>query len=284
MHLYTLPFFTVAVLFSFGTPGLFAQNVTSSSSSAVAGNGVSSASFATNSNLSSQEQTIFLAYRKEQEVLQRGYVKLMESGATAEQIQAWEKSNASRFQAQAQRAQAMSLLSANDTVPTNGSIQLPSGLSSTGTVFLSGQLALARAFASDRTQELQGPSKSGGPLTATQLTLANKSAIQTFVQENAAAITQQRQRAAALATDTSADVSLPPSALVVPAGATASEISFLKTREQLRQQFAQFRKQYAAATPAAREIALKQWQEQNAALVEQFQNQAQNLSQDTSQN
>ena len=232
-----------------------------------------------NSQLTSQIQNDLAVYHKEQQALAGEYGSLVESGASAQQIQAWMQNNAARLRAQAQRAQSMSQVSASATLPTSGIIRVPSGLSPTTTDFVNGQAALAQAFSSAHSRMTQNAGGAGATVSSAQIARVDNSALQAYLQQNASLLSQQRQRAAAMAAYVSQRTPDAPSTLAMPAGLSQGQAEYLQTRNQLWQRFVQFQKQYATADPSIRATAFEEWRRKNIALIEQLQSQAQNLAQ-----
>ena len=87
------------------------------------------------------------------------------------------------------------------------------------------------------------------------------------------------QQAQALLTQGSRAVPVPvPPAPAIPANASPGLRAYLAKRSQLMQAELQTYNQYVNADPAAREAAMKQWREANAAEFSQLQAMARNLS------
>ena len=224
----------------------------------------------------SQNQTPLQAFQQEQQTLFQERQALVDQGATSEQLAAWRQQNAPQFAALQQQAQAMAATSALQVTQTNLQANIPANASPTLTAFLTTQTALANARAQIHNQLVQAmPSNA----SAAQVNQMQQQEMQTFQQQHAGDLQLQAQRAQTLANESAQTPLsvLPP--LVIPADATPQMAAFLTTRDQLMRARRQFHNQYATADPATRQAAMQRWCQQNAALIQQMQQQAQSLSQ-----
>jgi hypothetical protein len=233
----------LAIVFNMQLDGVSGQAV-SPSGQAVPSTGLTQENASSEKNSASQLPTTVGTYQTEQASLAKDYEALLTEGASTQQIHQWVAKNALRLRAQVQRAQTMSLDSANQTPATTEINRLP-----------------GRA-----------------------VNPANLSTVRAFAQQNAPVLNQQRQRALAFAATSAQQTPNIAASPVVPTGASPELMAYLTSRNQLRQGFTQFQTQYATATPAARAAALVQWRKQNAALIQQMQSAAQNLTQASEQN
>ena len=225
-----------------------------------------------------QQQSTILGYQREQSALGAEYRTLVNSGASAEQIQRWIENNTSRIQAQAGRANTMTLASGSNGLPVGGTTRLPSEVTSAASNYVSNQGVLNRLVAPPSMRVNALVSGSTSSLSQTQAVEASSSSLKTILQENASALNQQRQLAATLAEASIQQRPFPWSPATIPSGASPEVISFLRSRNQLSQQYAQFQMQYATSNVTTRAAAMVQWRKQNAALILQLQTEANNMT------
>jgi hypothetical protein len=223
-----------------------------------------------------QNQATLQAYQQEQQTLAQEWQALVASGATQQQLQAWQQQNAAQFAAQQQRAQAMASALALQPMPVNVQPTIPANASQTLKDFLTTQAALANARAQIHNQLVQ--SMPSTP-SAAQISQIQQQEMQMFQQQNAVDLQLQVQRAQTLANE-SAQTPLPvPGPTVVPTNATPEFAAYLKQRNELALEWVQLWNQYVNADPAVRAAAMQQWQQQNAGQIQQLQQAAQNLAQ-----
>jgi hypothetical protein len=246
--------------------------------SPVATTGPATVSIPTQQTLS-QQQAQVQAYQQEQFALAQAEQTLVAQGATQQQLDAWHQQNAAQFAAQQQRAEVISAASALQLIRTNRQPNIPPNASQTLSDFLTAQASLANARAQIHNQLVQQITASGQSVTPAQVSQMEQQEALTFQQQNASTLQLQAQRAQALA---SASVQTPlrtSPPLSLPPNASSQLQTFLTTQNQLMQQRIQLQNQYANAAPSVRQAAMQQWQQQNAGLIQQMQQQAQNLSQ-----
>jgi len=203
---------------------------------------------------------------------------LIDQGATQEQLAAWHRQNASQFAALRQQAQSLSNTAALQLRPTNHQPNIPANASPALKDFLTAQASLANARAQIHNQLVQAMPANA---TSDQVRKLQKQEREAFQKQHGADLQTQRQKALALAHDSpSAVPSLPPT-LSIPADASPQLAAFLTTRDQVMRSEIQLQNQYATADAATRHAAMKQWRQQNAALLQQMQQQAKTLSQES---
>jgi hypothetical protein len=227
----------------------------------------------------SQQQAMLQVYVQEQDALAKERQALIAQGATPEQLAAWRQQNATQLESQKQRVEAMAAASALQQMPTNRQPNIPPNASPTLADFMTEQTALANARAQMHNQIVQQITASGQSVTSAQISQMEQQAMQSFQQQHAAELQIQAQREQTLA---SASVQAPlqtPPPLHLPPNASPQLQAFLTTRNQLMRERIQLLNQYANADPSVRQAALQQWRHQNAGLIQQGQQQAQNLSQ-----
>jgi hypothetical protein len=225
----------------------------------------------------SQSQSTLQAFRQEQQALFQERQALMDQGATQEQLAAWRQQNAPQFAAQQQRAQALASASALELRPTNARPTIPANASPALRDFLTTQVALANARAQIHNQLTQGM-----PATASagQVSRMEQQERQTFQQQHGGDMQLQVQRAQALAlVSAQTPLKLPPATPNIPANASPQMKAFLTARNQLMREQVQMHNQYLTSDPATRQAAMQQWRQQNAGLIQQFQQATQNLAQ-----
>jgi hypothetical protein len=222
-------------------------------------------------------QSLLSAYQAEQQVLNKQRSTLVAQGATQLELQAWAEQNAARLAVQAQRAQAMTVISALQLHPTNLKPNLPKDASPTLVAFLSKQAALANLRAQLHNQLVQQAQASGKSLNFALVSQLTKEESQLFQQQNAADLALQAQRLTTLAAGGSrpAHQFLGPS--VLPPDTPPSVAAYLTTRNQLLREQIQLSNQYASADAATREAAMEKWREANASLIALLQQQAQSI-------
>jgi hypothetical protein len=161
--------------------------------------------------------------------------------------------------AQQQRAQQIATALSVQPIPIISEVVIPEGASKEMADFLTTQADLSNRAAQLHNQQTP-----------------NADAV--FQQQNAAALQAQQQRAQVMAAQ-SASVTLPmPPPLQIPPNATPQMAAFLTARDQLMRDQIQLQNQYATATPSAKQAAMQQWQQANAARTQQLQQLAQTLS------
>jgi hypothetical protein len=217
-------------------------------------------------------------FQQEQQALVQEWETLASQGATQDQQAAWYQQIAPRIQAQQQRADALGAASALQPLPTVTRANIPPGASQTLKNFLTTQALLANAHARLHNQLLQSLPSGATP---DQISAIHQQEIQAFQQQHAADLTLQSQRAAALAA-ASASQPLPvPRPAAIPPNATPQWKAYLTARDALALGWVRNRNQYLTADPATRQAAIQQWQQQNAARLDQLRQLAQQLSNPT---
>ena len=219
------------------------------------------------------------AFQAEQLALARQEKALTGAGATPQQLQAWHQQNATLFALQRQRAETMAITSALSLRPTNRQPQIPPNASQALKDFIRTQNTLANVRAQIHNQLVRQATVSGQSLTLAQVNTMRSQENQLFQAQNASPLTLQNQRSRTLANTSSFLVRPVPGTVVIPPNASSQMATFLTSRNQIRQGLVQIRNQYANATPAVRAAAMQQWSEQNAALLTQYRQEAQSLSQ-----
>jgi len=216
------------------------------------------------------------AFQQEQQALGQQMQALITQGATPQQIAAWHQQNASRFQVQQQRAQALAAASTLQPLPYITDIEIPEGASQEMVDFLATRADLANRRAQIHNQAIAGLTVSSG--TGAILGAVSGEGV-TFIQQNQAELTTQAQRAQTLATQ-SAEQPMPmPLPLAIPPGSSSQMAALLTARDQFMRDRITFSNQYVTATAAVRDAAMAQWMQQNASRFQQVQALAQNLSQ-----
>ena len=224
----------------------------------------------------SQTQATLQAFQQQKQALLQQREALVDQGATPEQLQAWQQQNAPQFAALQQQAQAMATASALQPMPTNNmQPSIPANASQTLKDFLTAQANLANARAQIHNQLMQALPANA---SAAQVGQMQQQEIEMFQQQHSGDMQLQAQRAQALANESAQRPlpALPP--LQVPPNATPQLAAYLTQRYQLMQSQIQLSNQYAGAAPAVRQAAMLQWQQQNAASIQQMRQQAQALS------
>ncbi len=209
--------------------------------------------------VSATDQSAELAsFRQEQRALAREKAALVAQGATPDQLQTWRTQNATRLAAQRQRAKDMAAGTAAHPAPIISEVEIPEGASQEMADFLTTRADLANHRAqlhNDKT--------------------ANAEAV--FHEQNGAEIEAQKQRMKDFAAQSAQRPRPVPGPLALPAGAPQPLQAFLTLRHQLLVEEAQVWNQNLAAGPAARNEAVAQWRQQNAAQFQQMQALAKNL-------
>ncbi len=91
-----------------------------------------------------------------------------------------------------------------------------------------------------------------------------------FHQQYAGDLQLQSERATALAAELESQPIRIPGPPAIPPGATPQVQAFLTSRNALAKEMAQLWNQYIDSTPAARQSAMDQWQQQNAGRLQQL--------------
>ncbi len=208
------------------------------------------------------------AFQVQQRTLTQSELALMSSGATPAQIQAWQQQNAVALAAQKRQVMEMAANSALQPMATVSQPTIPANASQMLKDFLTTQAALANARAQIHNQLLSAmPSE----VSDAQLGQMQQTEAQLFQQQEGATLQLQTQRAQALASASAQQpIPLPPP-LSIPANASPQLAAFLTARDQLMRDRITVFNQYATATPAIRQAALQEWEQQNAAQVQQLQ-------------
>jgi len=218
------------------------------------------------------------AFCQEQQSLAQQWQALVSQGATEQQVDAWRQQNAAQIAQLRQSAQALALASALQPMPLISGANIPPNASSTLKAFLMVRASLANARAQIHNQLLQ--SMPAGA-TQAQVSAMQQQEEQLFQQQHSADLRLQSQRAQTLAAEAASRPLPPPGPLNIPPNATPQLRAFLTTRNALVAAWAQTWNQNIRASPAARQAAIQQWQQQNAGSLQQLQEQTQNLSNPT---
>jgi hypothetical protein len=191
--------------------------------------------------------------------------------------------NAAALAAQQQRAQDLATASAaaamGQPMPLISEVEVPEGASQTMGDFLVARAGLMNARAQIHNQV--AAQVAGQNLTPDQIAQIEQTEMAQFQQQQQAALQAQQQRAQTLAQESASQPQPMPPPLVIPPDATPQMAAFLTARDQLMRSQIQMQNQYANADPATRQAAMAQWQQQNAAQLQQLQTLAQNLSTST---
>jgi hypothetical protein len=206
-------------------------------------------------------------YRTETRTLAEQHQTLISEGATAQQIEAWRAQNAPQFEALQEMAQQLAVASVLKPRRMIRSVNIPGNASGTMTDSLTTQANLANARAQLDNQQLQ--TLPPNP-TQEQITSLMEQDRQIFRQQHSADLQLQAQRADALAAASESRPMSVPRPPVIPQNATPQMQAFVAARYALARDWAQVWNQYLAATPAARQAALRQWRQQNAARFQQL--------------
>lgn len=222
------------------------------------------------------DQGTLLTFQQNQQALAQSLNALFAQNPTPQQLQSWQQQNATALANQQQLAQTLAAESAVQPLPVVAQPNIPANASPTLAAFLTTQATLANARAQLHNQLVNAlPAE----VTEEQVSAMQQQEMQLFQQQHATDLQAQQQRAQTLA-DESASQPLPvPPPLVIPPGSTPQMTAFLTARDQLMRAQITFSNQYVTATPAVRQAAMAQWQQQNAASFQQLQALAQNLSQ-----
>jgi hypothetical protein len=219
------------------------------------------------------------AYLQERQTLAQERQALVAEGATPQQLAAWRQQNATQFQALQQLAQTLALSSALQPMPVITQANIPANASSTLADFLTTRASLANARAQIHNQLLQSlPSGASQQQVIAML----QEEEQIFQQQHAGDLQLQGQRAQALASESASTPLRVPGPAVIPDGASPQLQAYLVARNALASARAQLWNQYLTADPAVRRVAMQQWQQQNAAQIQQLSQLAQALSNSTS--
>jgi len=229
--------------------------------------GMASAQTAGNSPQASGSSSLLAAYLQEQRSLAQEQQTLISQGATTQQMQAWWQSNAPRFQAQRQRAQALSTASAIHPMRMIRQVTIPADASPTLRDFLVSRATLANAYAQLHNQMLKALPPGASPA---QIHAFELQAMQTFRKQHSRDIQLQARQSQSLAAE-SASRPLPiPGPPRIPRGATPQFAAYLTARNALAASHAQLWNQYLGADPTTRAAAMNQWQQQNATSLDQL--------------
>jgi hypothetical protein len=217
-------------------------------------------------------------FQQEWRALAHQWRALVSQGATRQQLKTWQLQNAPQFAAQQQLAQALSLPSALNPARVSQWVNIPASASPTLKDFLTARATLANARAQIHNQLFQSL-----PANPTQQQVSNmqQQEMQAFQQQEAGDIQLQVQRAQTLAAESASQAVRVPGAPMLPPNAPPQMQAFLTARNALARAHAQLQNQYLTATPAVRQAAMLQWQQQNAAALQQLSELAQNLSNST---
>ncbi len=225
--------------------------------------------------VTSQAQSALQTYQQEQQALAQEEQTLINQGATQEEITTWHQQNAARFNAQIQRAQAMSTASSTQSLPTNVQVNIPANASPAMKDFLTNQALLANARVQIHNQLVQSLPANA---TADQVEQAQQQEEAVFQQQYGQAMALQTKRAQAVAAESAQSFGALPAPPPIPTGTSPQLAALLTLKYQIASSQAQILKSYATADPAVRQAALQQWSKQNAVLLQQLQQQAENLS------
>jgi hypothetical protein len=224
-------------------------------------------------------QATLQAYQKEQQILGQSFGALIAQNPTPQQIQAWQMQNEAGLSAQQQRAISLGMDSALQPLPIQAATSqpiMPSNASQTMKDFLAGQTALGNARAQIHNQLLDALPQD---VTDAEITQMEGQETQLFMQQHAADLQLQAQRAQTLAQESAATPIPTPPPFQLPPGCSAQMAAYLTLRDQLARDQTQMLNQQVNATPAARNAAVQQWLQQNASRFQQLQTLAQTLSQ-----
>jgi len=108
---------------------------------------------------------------------------------------------------------------------------------------------------------------------------SNSQTLTQFQQQNAGLLARQNQLAQIISQQRNPNPLPQPPPLQIPPNASPQLQAFLKTRDQLVRGQATVMNQHRSDDPATQEAALAQWRQQNAALIQQFQQEAQAMTQ-----
>jgi hypothetical protein len=215
---------------------------------------------------SSAYQAMLQNFLSSRQGLARQMETLIQQGATEQQMETWWQQNAVAIQNERQLAVNLAAATPPQPLPIQSEVSIPEDATPEMSSYLVTRADLANKFAALYNQQIQSAS-------------SDTDVVATFAQQNAAEI-QTLQQQAQIVSAQSAQQTMPvPPPLVIPPGSTPQLAAFLTTRDQLMRSRIQLQNQYATADPATRQAALQQWQQQNATLIQQMQQQAQNLSQ-----
>ena len=184
-----------------------------------------------------------------------------------------------RFTAQQQRAAQIAAASAAQPAPMVTSVSLfPEGASGELKRFSHHtQADLYNRNAQLHNQQLSTASSSNQSQASSVNLPAAASGQDAYTQQNGPELQAQSQRFQTVAAQVPAQpLSMPPP-LVIPANVSPALKTFLTQKDQLMREQIQLWNQYATASPAVRNAAIQQWQQQNAPRLNQLKQQAQNL-------
>jgi hypothetical protein len=223
----------------------------------------------------SGSSTTLQTFEKEQFALAQEHQALISQGATQQQLEAWRQQNAARFQAQQQLAQALALASALQPMRVNQQTSIPANASGALKDFLTARASLANASAQIYNQLLQD--MPANP-TQEQVGAMRQQANQAFQEQYAGALQLQAQQAQTITAQSEARPMPVLDSAFMPPNATPQLRAFLAARNALASSAAQVWNQYLGANAAARQAAMLQWSQQNAAGLRQLPASAENLT------
>ena len=200
---------------------------------------------------------------------------LVSQGATLEQMQAWYQQNASLFELQQQRADAMAAVSALQPSPANGQANIPANASQTLKDFLNAQTTLSNVRAIIHNRLVQSLTSTA---TADQVSTVRQTEMLTFQQQYGAILQLQLQRSEALTLESAKTVLPNVPVLQIGSDATPQEAAYQTQLYQLALNQTGFWNQYVNADSTLRATALQAWWQQKAGSLLQLQ-QAQEAAQ-----
>jgi hypothetical protein len=218
---------------------------------------------------------VLTSFQTEQQALANSFGQLLALNPTLGQMQAWQQQNAAALTAQQERAQYLASVSALEPQPVPGAANIPAGASQNLTDFLTTQAALAQARAQIHNQLLDALPEN---VSDAQLSQMQQSEEQLFQQQHATDLQLQQQRAQVIANESASQPLPVPPPLVIPAGTSSRMATFLTLRDQIMRAHVALWNQLTTVTPVVRDAALQQWAQQNAGLIQQMQQAAQNVS------
>lgn len=223
-------------------------------------------------------QATLRVFQTQQQALAQSLRALLAQNPTPQQWQAWQQQNTVAMAAQQQRALALGAASALQPIPYITDVTVPDDASPTLSAFLVAQADLANARAQIHNQSIQQLSASGQTPATTQLGQMGQTEMQQFEAQNATQLQAQQQRAQTLAAEVAQQPIPVPPPLVIPAGISSVTAAYLRLHDQVMRDRVALMNQYRTATPDVQQAAWQQWEQQNAARVQQMQALAQNIS------
>jgi hypothetical protein len=217
-------------------------------------------------------------FRQQHLALVQQWEALVSQGATWQRVQAWRRQNAAQLQAQQQLAQTIAADSSSQPVPAIAPVAVPPSMSGTLQDFVNTQASLANAAAQIWNQALQTAPSGGSP---DQIAQARVQAMKAFQQQHAAELQLHGSRGQALAADSISEPLTAPQSGDAPPNAPPRLLALRAARLALQAAWVQLWNQYRTAAPAARQAAVQQWQQQNAASIQRMRQLAQDLSNST---